>query len=417
VTKRQIILALCILVGLAGSAWYLNSSADNQSENILVQPKVGPFRVTVTTAGELQAKNSIEIQGPTNARRNGIWNMKILKLIPEGTEVDSGEFVAELDKSELTSKIEDAQLAIDKAESQYEQAKLDCTLSLANARNDLINRHFSLEEKELYKEQSQYEAPSIVRQAEIDLEKTQRALKQARANYQTNILQAQAKMREVEAELSKRKNNLRDYEKLVQEFRITAPEKGMVIYVREWDGKKRTEGSQVSAWQPTVATLPDLSDMESVTYVNEVDIQKVTKGQVVEIGLDADPQKQLTGSVTSVANIGEQRPNSDSKVFEVRIQVNEADSTLRPAMTTSNTIIVANVDSALFIPLECLHTQDSLSFVYLRNGGDWVKQQVNVALMNEDDAIISDGIKLTDELMLSVPADSDELPFETLPRP
>jgi len=343
--------------------------------------------------------------------------MKILKLIPEGTEVDSGEFVAELDKSELTSKIEDAQLAIDKAESQYEQAKLDCTLSLANARNDLINRHFSLEEKELYKEQSQYEAPSIVRQAEIDLEKTQRALKQARANYQTNILQAQAKMREVEAELSKRKNNLRDYEKLVQEFRITAPEKGMVIYVREWDGKKRTEGSQVSAWQPTVATLPDLSDMESVTYVNEVDIQKVTKGQVVEIGLDADPQKQLTGSVTSVANIGEQRPNSDSKVFEVRIQVNEADSTLRPAMTTSNTIIVANVDSALFIPLECLHTQDSLSFVYLRNGGDWVKQQVNVALMNEDDAIISDGIKLTDELMLSVPADSDELPFETLPRP
>lgn len=416
-TKRQIILALCILAGLAGSAWYLNRSGDDLSENIVVRPKTGPFRVTVTTAGELQAKNSIEIQGPTTARRNGIWNMKILKLIPEGSEVDSGDFVAELDKSELTSKIEDAQLAIDKAESQFEQAKLDCTLSLANARNDLINMQFSLEEKQLYKDQSQYEAPSIVRQTEIDLEKTQRALKQARANYQTNILQAQAKMREVEAELSKRKNNLRDYEKLVQEFRITAPEKGMVIYVREWDGKKRTEGSQVSAWQPTVATLPDLSVMESVTYVNEVDIQKVGKGQFVEIGLDADPEKRLTGSVTSVANIGEQRPNSDSKVFEVRIQVNEADSTLRPAMTTSNTIIVASVDSALFIPLECLHAEDSLSYVYLRNGGDWVKQQVTVALMNEDDAIISQGVKLTDDLMLSIPVNSEELTLETLPRP
>lgn len=416
-TKRQIILALCILAGLAGSAWYLNRSGDDLSENIVVRPKTGPFRVTVTTAGELQAKNSIEIQGPTTARRNGIWNMKILKLIPEGSEVDSGDFVAELDKSELTSKIEDAQLAIDKAESQFEQAKLDCTLSLANARNDLINMQFSLEEKQLYKDQSQYEAPSIVRQTEIDLEKTQRALKQARANYQTNILQAQAKMREVEAELSKRKNNLRDYEKLVQEFRITAPEKGMVIYVREWDGKKRTEGSQVSAWQPTVATLPDLSVMESVTYVNEVDIQKVGKGQFVEIGLDADPEKRLTGSVTSVANIGEQRPNSDSKVFEVRVQVNEADSTLRPAMTTSNTIIVASVDSALFIPLECLHAEDSLSYVYLRNGGDWVKQQVTVALMNEDDAIISEGVKLTDDLMLSIPVNSEELTLETLPRP
>lgn len=416
-TKRQIVITVCVFAGLVIGTWYLNHSGDDETENIIVQPQVGPFRVTVTTAGELQAKNSIEIQGPTNARRNGIWNMKILKLIPEGTEVDSGDFVAELDKSELTSKIEDAQLAIDKAESQFEQAKLDCTLSLANARNDLINMEFSLEEKQLYKDQSQYEAPSIVRQTEIDLEKTQRALKQARANYQTNILQAQAKMREVEAELSKRKNNLRDYEKLVQEFRIMAPEKGMVIYAREWDGKKRTEGSQISAWQPTVATLPDLSVMESVTYVNEVDIQKVEKGQAVEIGLDADPEKKLTGSVTSVANIGEQRPNSDSKVFEVRIQVNEADSTLRPAMTTANTIIVAKIDSALFIPLECLHTEDSLSYVFRQNGSGWVKQQVTVELMNEDDAIISAGVNLTDELALSVPAGSAELTIETLPRP
>ena len=416
--KRQIITALAVILILMGASWYLNSSKDKEPRDITTQPTVGPFRVTVTTTGELQAKNSIDIQGPTNARRNGIWNMKILKLIPEGTEVDSGDFVAELDKSELTSKIEDAQLAIDKAESQFEQAKLDCTLSLANARNDLINRHYSLEEKQLYKEQSKFEAPSIVRQAELDLEKNQRALKQAKANYKTNIRQAEAKMREVEAELSKRKNNLRDYRQLLQDFTIHAPEKGMVIYVREWGGKKRAEGSQISAWSPTVATLPDLSVMESVTYVNEVDIQKVKTGQKVELGLDADPEKHLTGKVTSVANIGEQRPNSDSKVFEVRIQVNEADSTLRPAMTTSNTIIIAHLDSALFVPLECLHTEDSLTYVYRDKGvGGWVKQEVRVGLMNENDAIITAGVDPRNKLALSIPPNSADLPLIALPKP
>ncbi|MCF7901832.1 MAG: RND transporter, partial [Candidatus Marinimicrobia bacterium] len=209
-TKRQIIITALVLVGLIISAWYFNASEETQVENIEVTPSVGPFRVTVTTAGELQAKNSIDIQGPTNARRLRIYNMKILKLIPEGTEVDSGDFVAELDQSELRSKIEESQLAIDKAESQFEQAQLDCTLSLANARNDLVNLTYALEERRLYMEQSKFEAPSIIRQAEIDLDKAHRSLKQARENYVTKVRQSEAKMREVEAELSKRKNELRD---------------------------------------------------------------------------------------------------------------------------------------------------------------------------------------------------------------
>lgn len=121
-TKRQLIITSLILAGLIISAWYFKSAEETQVENIVATPSVGPFQVTVTTAGELQAKNSIDIQGPNNARRLRIYNMKILKLIPEGTEVDSGEFVAELDQSELRSKIEESQLAIDKAESQFEQA-------------------------------------------------------------------------------------------------------------------------------------------------------------------------------------------------------------------------------------------------------------------------------------------------------
>ena len=104
-------------------------------------------------------------------------------------------------------------------------------------------------------------------------------------------------------------------------FTIRAPSPGMVIYVKEWNGRKRTTGSQVTSWDPGVATLPDLTQMESVTYVNEIDVRKIAVGQPVGITLDADPTKRLSGTVASVANVGEQRPNADAKVFEVRVTV------------------------------------------------------------------------------------------------
>jgi multidrug efflux pump subunit AcrA (membrane-fusion protein) len=151
--------------------------------------------------------------------------------------------------------------------------------------------------------------------------------------------------------------------------------------------------------------------------VNEVDIQKVKARQPVEVGLDAAPDKRLTGTVTSVANIGEERPNSDAKVFRVEIEIGERDTTLRPAMTTSNTIVVAQRDEAVHIPLETVHTQDSLTFVFARRGGDLIRQQVRLGLLNENRAIVDAGVTPEDELYLSLPADTSDLPLFTLDGP
>ena len=190
------------------------------------------------------------------------------------------------------------------------------------------------------------------------------------------------------------------------QFTVYAPDQGMIIYRRNRDGSKITEGGQISAWSPVVAELPDFSVMESVTYVNEVDIQKIELGQIVQVGLDAVPDKVLTGIVTNLANIGEQRKNYDSKVFEVVIEINESDSLLRPAMTTSNRIKIASVENVLSIPLETIHSEDSLTFVYKREGLDMVLQEVEIGLVNENEVIIERGLNDKDELYLSVPSDT-----------
>lgn len=412
-TKRSIALSLLGVLVLATLGWWTRAS-DEQARDLIVQPERGPFRVTVTTTGELQAKNSVEITGPREARRARLFNISITRLVPEGTVVEKNEFVAELDRSELTGRLQDVQLELQTAQSQYEQTRLDTSLTLSEARDQQVNLRYAMEEAELRKEQAAYEAPSVRRQAQIDYERAERDYAQAVANYATKVKQAEAKMREVGAELRKAENELQGLQALSDQFTIRAPENGMVVYKRDRRGRKLTEGGTISPWNPTVATLPDLSVMQSITYVNEVDIQKVQARQPVEIGLDAAPAKRLTGTISSVANIGEERPGSDAKVFRVEIEIAQRDTTLRPAMTTSNTIVVAEREDALHIPLETVHTQDSLTYVFTRRGGNVVRQQVRLGLLNENRGIVDAGVTPADELYLSLPADTSGLPLLTL---
>lgn len=389
--------------------WFFAAGGTATRADLSVTPSKGLFLVTVTTTGELQAKNSINIMGSENARAANIWQMKITNIVPEGTVVKKGQFVAELDKSEITGKFKDSQLSIQKFDAQYLQTKLDSTLTLSQARDELVNLFYAVEEKRIMMEQSAYEAPAMRRQAEIEFERAQRAHEQAKKNYVTRKKQAIAKAQAAEADLMKEQQRMELYKTTMDQFTIKAPADGMVVYAREWNGKKKIVGSTVNAWDPTVATLPDLREMESITYVSEVDIQKIAAGQKVTLKLDADPNKPLTGSVTSVANIGEQRPNSDSKVFEVRIKVNESDTTLRPAMTTANEILVARLDSVISIPLECVHTEGTMTFVYKKNGASIAKQEVRLGLLNENAAVVHSGIAEDDEVLLATPPESAKL--------
>jgi len=151
--------------------------------------------------------------------------------------------------------------------------------------------------------------------------------------------------------------------------------------------------------------------MISKTYVNEIDISKVKTGQNVRISIDAFPEKQFTGKVISAANIGEQPQNSNAKVFEVQIIINESDSVLRPAMTTKNTILTAMIDSVIFVPIEAVFGNDSLSFVYKKARSKVVKQQVIGGQSNENEIIIKAGLLEDDEVMLVPPEKSEDLKF------
>lgn len=363
--------------------------------------------ITVTATGELQAKRSVKIRAPQGMRPAGIYETTLGDLIPEGTIVKAGQYVAKLDRTELAGKMSNVQTELEKINTQLEQAKIDTAIELRALRDQLVNLDFTKKEKQLKVEQSKYEPQSVIQTAQLDMERTERDYSQLVKKYELVKIQSEAKIEEIMALLRQNQRQLKIYSDLSNEFTIMAPKDGMVIYARTWNGKIEP-GSRISAWDPVVAELPDLTDMISKTYVNEVDISKVRVGQEVAVQIDAFPDRSYTGNVLKVANIGEELRGFDSKVFEIIVQVNEVDSIMRPAMTTSNEIVTDVYEDALFIPLEALQS-DSLAFVYKDTGGKTVKQEVIIGPSNSDEVMIDYGLEEGEVIYLSIPPNTKEM--------
>ena len=212
-------------------------------KELTVKVEKGEFEILVTVTGELQAISSVDIMGPSelrNSRELRIREIKIQDLVAEGTVVDSGEYVGTLDRTELSTNLKDLQDELETSESQYLKTQLDTTMQLRELRDQLVNLRFSMEEKQIVLDQSKFEPPATIRQATIDLEKSQRAYEQASYNYSLKVQQAEASMNEANINLSQAKRKVEQLNNVLSKFTIFAPQGGMVIYKKEWSGQKRS---------------------------------------------------------------------------------------------------------------------------------------------------------------------------------
>lgn len=391
------VLAIIILIV------FTKVTSKKEIANLYAESKKGQFDIIVTTTGELQAKKSTDIIGPefTQSRNIRAMDIKITDMVPEGTEVKGGDYVATLDRTSFDNSLKDELEKLTTYETNLEMKILDTAVTLSNLRDNIKNLRFSVEEAGIALQQSKFEPPTTIRQAEISLDKANRSLDQAIRGYSLRVEQAKSDMHTNQTNLSEQRTRVGDLQVVLSKFIITAPSSGMIIYKRDRMGSKRKVGSSISPWDNVVATLPDMSSMISKTYVNEIDVSKVKAGQHVEIVVDAFPEKSYTGTVTSVANIGEQLPNADAKVFEVVIEVDGSDPILRPSMTTGNKIITKTISDITFIPLESVQTGiDSIPFVYLKNG---TKQVVVLGESNENNVVIEQGLKPGIQVYLNTP--------------
>jgi len=407
--KKTIVITAIVVAAAFLALFVFNRITSAKTEaSLFAEASEGRFEIAITTAGELLAENSVDIIAPALTMQRDIraMNIKIQDLVSEGTEVRKGDWIATLDRTQFDNTLKDEQERVVTIRTEYEMALLDTAVTLSSLRDQIENQIHTVEEARITLRNSKYEPPTTIRQAEISYDKAQRVLEQLRRSYTLAQAQTETRIRNVRLRLNRVERRVQDYEEVLAGFIITAPADGMVIYKKDRLGNKRKAGANINPMDRVVATLPDLSSMLSKVYVSEIDISKVKTGLPVNVTVDAFPDKSYSGSVFTVANIGEQLPNSDSKVFEVMIKIDGSDYSLRPSMTTNNKIIIDVLDNVTYIPNECIHTgTDSIPVVYTKGG---VRQIVMPGKGNDKEIVIEKGVRPGMVLYREIPADADK---------
>lgn len=402
--RRTIITTVVIVsVSFALMAFIKINSTRNNRLSDLAEVKRGSFVIDISTTGELLTENSVDIMGPGIIRNSGIrmTGLKITDIVPEGTMVRKGDYVATLDKTIYDNTLKDEVTELNETVTRLQSKTFDTAVILSTLRDDIRNQVYVVEEAGIRVGQSLWDPPATQKHLGLDLDKERRHLEQMKGLYSMRVAQAEADMRNLWRDTEKQGRTVKELENFIKGLSVRAPADGMVIYKRDRFGNKIKTGSILFPFDPVVATLPDLSSFNSKAFVSEIDVNKIKKDQPVEIEVGVLHGKKFRGYVTEIANIGEQLSNSDSKMFEVLIKVEGVDPAFRPTMTTTNRIIVKNYPDVVYIPAECVNAgPDNIPYVFTK---DRKKQIVVPGEANENDVIIEKGLAEGTSVFLRVP--------------
>jgi RND family efflux transporter MFP subunit len=360
----------------------------------------GEFAVSITVAGELRATNSRTLVTP----RTRFGNLQIVYLVPEGTTVKEGDAVVKFATTEVDKNISDKESELSTLRADFEKLKADQLSQMSDLEASLKNAELAYEQAKLQVEKMKFEAEVLRKDAEINQEKSKISYEQAQRKIESKKIIDRSereklllKIKQVESDLTRARA---DKEQLT----LKAPLPGLVVYEMNWStGRKISVGD--SPWPGmSIVSLPDLSQMQVVTNVNEVDVSKVKKGQKAKVRLDAFPDRQFVATVHSVGTIGQQRDrNNPIKTFEVILDIEGMDPILKPGMTTSNEIVMETIPDAIYVPLESVFEKEGKVLVYRMDGSRPTPAPVEVGAKNSNFVVIKNGLKAGEKVTLRDP--------------
>ena len=190
--------------------------------------------------------------------------------------------------------------------------------------------------------------------------------------------------------------NLQD---TMNNYTITAPISGTVIEKDVKAGDALTSGT-------TLCVLYDLSYLEMVINVDELQVSSLSVGQSVQVTADAVPDKTYVGEVTRVSMKGSS--SGGTTTYPVTVRIDDIDG-LRPGMNANAEIVVANATSALCVPNAAivqggyvLVTKDSPSAANAAPEMDapdgYVYVEVKTGVSDDDYTQITSGLKAEDTI-------------------
>ena len=375
--------------------------------------KKGKFEALLSCKGEINGLVATEINAPKilGDRDLQLWQMKIIDLAQDGKNVKKGDFIIQLDASRVMSGMREEQQSLEKEMADLNNAKIDSTVTLTNMREEIKNALLDLEYNKIDLEQSVFESEAYQRKAKMIYQKAENGIAKKRRDYLLEQNKLKTRVARSAMWVERRQARIGKFQQAMVAARITAPEDGIVIFGKSWDGKKYSKDDEVSTYEfaPPIATLPDMSKVISEIYVKEIDISKIKVGDSVRVTFDALADVMIKGTINSIARVGEDHKDFDMKAFKVVIHLDNTNEGLKPAMSSNNDIILAQSENAISVPLNSVFKENGIKYVFLKDKENIRKQEVKTGIENETSVLVEEGLKEGDLIVLEPPVEKVEL--------
>jgi HlyD family secretion protein len=322
--KKVVIRVLIVALVVAGAWWAYRALRQlPEAARQIATTKVlrGDVVVRSYARGELRATRSVTLNAP-----NLFGTVQVTRLAPLGSFAHAKDLIVEFDDSEVNSRLEEKQLELEQIDEQIKKAEADLAIRNNQDQVDLLTAKFGVRRAELEVKRNELLSSIDAKKNELSLEEARSRLKQLESDIQSRLAQARAQI----AVLGEKKNKgllemSREKARLSQ-VKLLAPMSGLVAIKQNRPNfffpgmpiPDIREGDQLNPGIP-VADILDLSDVEILARVGELDRANLREGQDVVIRLDAIPGRKLSGTIknmsaTATANIFSSDP---AKKFDV----------------------------------------------------------------------------------------------------
>lgn len=203
----------------------------------------------------------------------------------------------------------------------------------------------------------------------------------------------QAQIDAAEAQLAQARLSLIDAEAALADATVTAPFDAVLAAVNVQPGEIASGA---------VAELVDLSSLEVVLQVDEIDVGSLSVGQPATVTLDAYPDVSIPAEVASIASAAMTNP-SGLVTFDVRLRLGDTALPLLAGMTANADLVTAEKQGVLLVPNAAIQVDRTTGTysVWRVNGETLEEVPVTIGLRDGRYTEITSGLSAGDRLSLS----------------
>jgi HlyD family secretion protein len=299
------------------------------------------FTFIIFSCSSNNEKQAIEATGnieTINVTVSSKVNGEVISILKdEGDKVKTGDTVMIIDPTIYQIKLREAEASLLAAEAQLELVKVGARKEdIQQAEQTLKQSEVNLQsaENDKMRYENLYQTKSISRkQYEDALTRYEIALAQfnsAKENLRKikNISRPE-ELKQVKANYERIKANVDLIKKNLSDCYVTSPIDGIIV-------KKFVEKGETVNNLSSLFKVSNLYQVEILVYVNEQDLGKVKLGQLVEITVDAFPNKIFEGKVVYISPEAEFTPkNIQTKeertklVFAIKVKIDNTNLQLK----------------------------------------------------------------------------------------